>query len=67
MQLIAWLPQTMDDDRISNLAKESGLTTAPGSTYGMRYKKRPGLILGYTAFRKNEIEEGLERLKRILR
>ncbi len=67
MQLIAWLPQTMDDERISNLAKESGLTTAPVSTYGMRYKKRPGLILGYTAFRKNEIEEGLERLKRILR
>ena len=65
MHLIAWLPQEFDDMRISKKAKENNLLVYPLSEYVLKFKQKPGLLLGYTAFGKPELKEGVQRLKKI--
>jgi GntR family transcriptional regulator / MocR family aminotransferase len=66
MHLVGWLPDGVSDHAISRKAAEQNLKLAPISAYSAKKMPRGGLILGYTAFEKNQIKEGVRRLKAIL-
>ncbi len=67
MHVVAWLPDRFDDKKISVIAKENGLVISPLSEYILKFKRRPGLIMGYTAFNKDRLKTGVNILKRILK
>jgi GntR family transcriptional regulator/MocR family aminotransferase len=66
MHLVGWLPEGVSDKAISRKATEQNLKLAPISAYCAKELPRGGLILGYTAFGKNQIKEGVKKLKAIL-
>jgi GntR family transcriptional regulator / MocR family aminotransferase len=66
MHVVGWLPKGVSDKTISRKAAERNLKLAPISAYCAKKLRRAGLILGYTAFEKNQIKEGVKRLKAIL-
>ena len=66
MHIVGWLPDGVSDKAISLKAAEQSLKLAPISAYCAKKLPRGGLILGYTAFEKNQIKEGVKRLKAIL-
>jgi GntR family transcriptional regulator/MocR family aminotransferase len=66
MHLVGWLPEGVNDKAISRKAEEQNLKLAPISAYCAKELPRGGLILGYTAFAKNQIKDGVKRLKAIL-
>jgi GntR family transcriptional regulator/MocR family aminotransferase len=66
MHLVGWLPDGVSDKAISGKAAEKDLKLAPISAYCAKKLRRGGLILGYTAFPKNQIKEGVKKLKAIL-
>lgn len=66
MHVVGWLPEGVSDKGISEKAAEQNLKLAPISAYSVRKLPRGGLILGYTAFEKNQIKEGVKKLKAIL-
>ncbi len=66
MHVVGWLPEGVSDKGISGKAAEQSLKLAPISAYSVKKLRRGGLILGYTAFEKNQIKEGVKKLKAIL-
>ena len=66
MHLIAWLPENFDEIKISKKAKENNLIVYPVSEYVLKFKQKPGLFLGYTAFDKNKLKAGVQKLKKVL-
>jgi GntR family transcriptional regulator/MocR family aminotransferase len=66
MHVVGWLPEGVSDKGISRRAAEQNLKLAPISAYCAKKLPRGGLILGYTAFEKNQIREGVKKLKAIL-
>ncbi len=66
MHVVGWLPEGVSDTAISRKAAEQNLKLAPISAYCAKELPRGGLILGYTAFEKNQIKEGVKKLKAIL-
>jgi GntR family transcriptional regulator / MocR family aminotransferase len=66
MHVVGWLPEGVSDKAISRKGAEQNLKLAPISAYSSKELPRGGLILGYTAFEKNQIKEGVKRLKAIL-
>ncbi len=66
MHIVAWLPENFSDKKISITAKENNLVVYPLSEYVIKFKRRPGLIMGYTGFDKDNLKEGIVKLKRIL-
>jgi len=66
MHIVAWLPDDFNDKKISTLAWENDLIVYPLSEYTLKFKRRPGLIMGYTAFDKDKLREGVLKLKKIL-
>jgi GntR family transcriptional regulator / MocR family aminotransferase len=67
MHLIAWLPDKFDDMKVSRKARENNLIVYPISEYVLKFKQKPSLLLGYTAFDKQKLKSGVQILKRILR
>ncbi len=67
MHIIAWLPENLDDTIISRKARENKLIAYPLSEYVLKFKQKPGLILGYTAFDKPKLKSGVQILKKIIR
>jgi GntR family transcriptional regulator / MocR family aminotransferase len=66
MHLVGWLPEGVSDKAISTRAAGQNLKLAPISAYCAKNLRRGALILGYTAFEKNQIKEGVKKLKAIL-
>jgi GntR family transcriptional regulator / MocR family aminotransferase len=66
MHLVGWLPEGLSDKAISRKAAEQNLKLAPVSSYCAKELPRGGLILGYTAFGRNQIKEGVKKMKTIL-
>jgi GntR family transcriptional regulator / MocR family aminotransferase len=66
MHVVGWLPEGVSDKAIGGKAAEQNLKLAPISAYCVKKLRRGGLILGYTAFEKNQIKEGVKKLKAIL-
>jgi GntR family transcriptional regulator/MocR family aminotransferase len=67
MYLIGWLPQGMDDQHASQRAKAYGIEAPALSTFRIEPGNTHGLLLGYTAFNKEEIRIGVQRLAEALR
>jgi GntR family transcriptional regulator/MocR family aminotransferase len=66
MHIIAWLPKNFNDKKVADEALKNNIIVRPLSEYLIKFFKNPGLILGYTAFEKNEIKKGLLELKKVL-
>jgi GntR family transcriptional regulator / MocR family aminotransferase len=66
MHIIAWLPKDSDDKEIAAEAVKNNIIVRALSEYSTRYFREPGLLLGYTAFNKEEIKIGIRKLKQIL-
>ncbi|MBO0696306.1 MAG: PLP-dependent aminotransferase family protein, partial [Verrucomicrobia bacterium] len=62
MHLVGWLPEGVSDRAISQRTAGQNLKLAPISAYCAKELPRGGLILGYTAFEKNQIKEGVKKL-----
>jgi GntR family transcriptional regulator / MocR family aminotransferase len=62
MYLIGWLPQGLDDQQASQRAATHGIEAPPLSTFRIEPGKTQGLLLGYTAFNKEEIRTGVQHL-----
>lgn len=59
---IAWLGEGADDVAVSKLGYEKRVESNPLSLYCIERRMRPGLVLGYGAFEKDQMEEGMRRL-----
>ncbi len=67
MHLIVWLPEDFNDVEIAKKAKENDLLVYPVSEYVLKFRQKPGLLLGYTAFDKAKLKTGVQKLKKILK
>jgi GntR family transcriptional regulator/MocR family aminotransferase len=67
MQLIGWLPDTADDSEVARKAAEAGVIVTAVSTYSMKTRLRPGLLLGYSAFTNRQIREAARKLATVLK
>jgi GntR family transcriptional regulator/MocR family aminotransferase len=66
MNLIAWLPRTMNDVRVSRALASVGVDALPMSAWAIERRLRPGLLLGYSGIREPELREGVLRLRNAL-
>jgi GntR family transcriptional regulator/MocR family aminotransferase len=66
MHIIAWLTKKKNDKKIAEEALKNNIIVRPLSEYSIKFFKKPGLIMGYTAFEKNQIKKGLLELKKTL-
>ena len=66
MHLIGWLREGTNDKKISDELLRHKVTASPLSDYVMKFKQKPGLILGYTAFNKEQVSKGIKILKDVL-
>jgi GntR family transcriptional regulator/MocR family aminotransferase len=66
MHLVGWLPAGVTGKSISHNASQENLKLAPISAYSINKLPREGFILGYTAFDKRQIRNGVKKLKALL-
>lgn len=67
MHLVGWLAENLDDREISKRAANENLQIMPISHYFSKRISPGGLILGYTAFNKKQIKEGVKKLAEIIK
>lgn len=66
MHMIGWLAWGQDDRQVARAAAGIGVDVSPLSLYALEGNSRPGILLGYTAVREQEMRTGIERLASIL-
>ncbi len=66
MHLIGWLPHNRDDRQITYAAASAGVDVMPISHYCLETHERPGILLGYTAVGREEMQAGVRSLARVL-
>jgi GntR family transcriptional regulator/MocR family aminotransferase len=66
MHLVGWLPAGVCGKSLSHNALRENLKLAPISAYSINKLPREGFILGYTAFDKWQIRNGVKKLKALL-
>jgi GntR family transcriptional regulator/MocR family aminotransferase len=66
MDLVLWLPKSINDIKASELASKAGILTMPMSFFYSTPAKRGGLFLGFGAINENLIKEGARKLSRAL-
>jgi GntR family transcriptional regulator / MocR family aminotransferase len=67
LHTIGWLPAGVDDRQAAAAAFDRGVEAAPLSNYCLGDCPRPGLVLGYSGCRPEEIGAGMARLATALR
>lgn len=67
MHILAWLPEHMDDKEVSEALGKRNVIAYALSDGILKYRRKPALILGYTAFDKKQIETGVEILSDTIR
>src|SRR5947209_700632 len=67
IQLVAWLPEGLDDQEVSREAAARGVEARPMSIFYAGEPPRVGLELGYAAFNKQEIRKGAAQLSAAIR
>jgi GntR family transcriptional regulator/MocR family aminotransferase len=67
IQLVAWLPEGLDDKKVSREAAARGVEARPMSIFYAGAPPRGGLELGYAAFNKYEIRRGATQLSAAVR
>ena len=66
MQLVTYLPHSIDDREIARRAEEAGINVAALSSFYLRECPPPGLLLGYAAAPEAEMREGVEVLRHLI-
>lgn len=66
MHIILRLPENYNDKKIAQEALKNKILVKPLSDYTIEHRQNPGLILGYTAFDKKEIKQGISKLKKVI-
>jgi GntR family transcriptional regulator / MocR family aminotransferase len=66
MDLVLWLPKSINDANASQLASKAGILTMPMSLFYSAAPRRGGLFLGFGAINESEIKEGAKKLSRAL-
>jgi GntR family transcriptional regulator/MocR family aminotransferase len=67
IQLVAWLPEGLDDREVAREAAARGVEARPMSIFYAGKPPRGGLELGYAAFNRNEIRKGAAQLSAAIR
>jgi hypothetical protein len=67
MHLVALLPPGVNDRTVSRRAAEAGISAIPLSSCYLKRPSRGGLVLGYGGTSKEQIEDGIRKLAKILR
>jgi len=67
MHLVAWLECGIDDRQVARHASHHGVVATPLSTYAISPLRRPGLLLGFSAFDAGKLRGGVRRLGTALR
>lgn len=62
LHLVGWLPKSVDDEFISQQLAKHGIETLSLSSFAAAPLQRGGLVLGYAAFDRDAILEGVIRL-----
>ncbi|WP_020481643.1 MocR-like pyridoxine biosynthesis transcription factor PdxR [Methylomonas sp. MK1] len=62
----AYLPEGFDDVEVTQRLKQGGIEARPLSFYGIERKPPSGLVLGFSAFRPEQIVAGICRISEIL-
>ncbi len=62
MNVVAWLPDGVDDRAASRRAVAAGVHCYPLSDYAVRAPLRPGLLVGFTGIAPHQLAPGLQRL-----
>ncbi len=65
MHLTGWLAEGTDDRQVSRRALALGVDATPLSFYSLEPLSRGGLVLGYAALNKAEIDEGVRQLAKL--
>ncbi len=66
MHLIGWLNTNINEKKVSEELIKNNIYINSLSGYSMKFKMQAGLILGYTAFDKKTIHNGIQKMARIL-
>ena len=66
MHLVGLLPKGEDDREVSRRAAAAGVEAPPFSAFSLAPPRAGGLVLGYAAFGRHEIEEGVRLLRKAL-
>ncbi len=66
MHLVGWLPAAVDDRAVSAAALQAGVEAPALSTFRLRRSPRGGLLLGYAAWRPDELREAASVLAGVL-
>lgn len=66
MHIVGWLNEGVSDKAVSAEGRKRGLRIAAVSDYSVSLKPRGGIILGYTAFNRKEITNGVKLLRECL-
>ncbi|WP_040005656.1 MocR-like pyridoxine biosynthesis transcription factor PdxR [Fibrisoma limi] len=67
MHLVAWLPTHLDDRTVSSELATRGVTAPPLANYTLAHRQPPALLLGYSAFTKDQLETAVATLTAVLR
>ena len=67
LHLIAWLPESSDDNEAVEHLFQEDIISRPLSFYCLDRKLRPGLLLGFAAFDEKDIWLNVLRIARLLR
>ncbi|WP_185273659.1 MocR-like pyridoxine biosynthesis transcription factor PdxR [Adhaeribacter swui] len=66
MHILVWLPEHLSDKAVSELLRQEGIIAPPLSDYTLTNFKKPGLLLGYSAFTEAQITQGIEKFARVV-
>jgi GntR family transcriptional regulator / MocR family aminotransferase len=67
LTLVGWLPEAWDDRAVARAAADAEIDVLPISAFCLQRRLAPGLLLGYSGVRSDELEAGARRLAAVLR
>ncbi len=67
LHCVAWLPDDMDDRTLVQKAAEQGVDLVPVSNFCSEPRARKGILLGYSEYTPDQIQDGICRLAVALR
>lgn len=62
MHCVAWLPEGMDAHALAQAAADHGVNLVPVSHFSIEPRPRDGVLLGYSQYSVEQIEDGMRRL-----
>ncbi len=67
MHCVGWLPAGMDDQALVQEADSHGVDLVPVANFSMEPLERKGILLGYSEYTVEQIQDGVQRLAAAMR